>query len=318
MASDQRKAIGKSARKINETTYKDTTWVVPGLIPAGMTLVAARPKTGKSWLTMQIAEAVASSGRVFGQETLSGRVLYLALEDNERRIKGRMQAQGWKSSALDNVDFVTVRSFLQKIGPLHKDGNYKKLYREVVDGKYALVVIDTFNVAFIGLKNADDNQLVTLALQPLQQISLERDIGTIVVDHHNKMSEQAPNLINDVMGSTAKVSISDTIIGLYRTVTKGTLRLMATGKDIEDVDVEIERPDGEFKYTVLGNVIPGLTEKDNDLLLQLQAFTEGARLNDLAEATHEAPPNLSVRLKRLRQAGLVRKTSKGFMLDDKE
>ena len=54
--------------------------MVPGLIPEGVTLLASRPKLGKSWLVLQITTAVAN-----GVVTLTpsdhpavGDVLYLA------------------------------------------------------------------------------------------------------------------------------------------------------------------------------------------------------------------------------------------------
>jgi AAA domain len=56
-------------------------YLLPGLIPDGLTLLVARPKLGKSWLALDIAIAAAS-----GQ----GEVLYLALEDGPRRLQRRL------------------------------------------------------------------------------------------------------------------------------------------------------------------------------------------------------------------------------------
>src|SRR5215471_3418673 len=57
-------------------------WAVPGLIPEGLTILASKPKVGKSFLAMGLAVAVGCGGRALGSiEVEQGDVLYLALED---------------------------------------------------------------------------------------------------------------------------------------------------------------------------------------------------------------------------------------------
>lgn len=304
--------IGKNGNDIHNASYPDAVWIVPGLIPAGMTLLAGRPKAGKSWISLQVSKAVTSGGEIFGEKVECGKVLYLALEDNDRRLKKRMEMQGWSEKSRKNIDFITFNSFVDKIGFLHIKDNAKKLYKEVESGKYRMLVIDTFSNAFLGLKNIDDNQMITLVLKPLQEISLEKNISTLMNDHHNKMSEQNPNLINDVMGSTAKVSISDTIMGVYRKG-RGVLQLLATGKDIDDIDMTIKR-DEHFVWTKDTGVIPGLTAKDIQLLSMLPyKESDAMSLSTLSLMTLEGEGNLSNRLSKLRRLGHADKTKDGFI-----
>src|SRR5262249_34702770 len=65
--------------------------VIQGLLPeAGLTLLFGRPKLGKSWMLLQLAIAVASGYKLFQKRsTIQKAVLYLALEDNEQRLKER-------------------------------------------------------------------------------------------------------------------------------------------------------------------------------------------------------------------------------------
>src|SRR5262249_44643537 len=65
--------------------------VVPGIVTEGLNILAGRPKSCKSWLVLDVGIAVAEGGRVFGLEVEQGDVLYLALEDNKRRLKSRMK-----------------------------------------------------------------------------------------------------------------------------------------------------------------------------------------------------------------------------------
>jgi hypothetical protein len=67
-------------------------WVVPGMVPEGVALLASKPKLGKSWLALGLCVAVASGGAAFGNVRVEkGAALYLALEDNERRLQFRLK-----------------------------------------------------------------------------------------------------------------------------------------------------------------------------------------------------------------------------------
>ena len=66
-------------------------WVVPDLLPEGVTLLDGKPKLGKSWLAFGIAVALASGGVILGTKRVEqGEALYLALEDNQRRLQKRL------------------------------------------------------------------------------------------------------------------------------------------------------------------------------------------------------------------------------------
>jgi len=67
-------------------------WAVPGLIPEGVAILAGSPKIGKSWLALGVAVAVATGGIALGRIPVEpGEVLYLALEDTQRRLQKRLQ-----------------------------------------------------------------------------------------------------------------------------------------------------------------------------------------------------------------------------------
>lgn len=306
------KRIGKNANEIYSTEYPDIAWIIPDLLPSGMAILGGRPKAGKSWLTMQIAQAMGSGDCVFGKQVSSGRVLYLALEDGERRLKQRMKMQGWNEKSRKNVDFLTIETFIKEIGFLHVNDNAKKLYSIAEKGKYKFIVVDSFNVAFMGLKNADDSPLVTNALKPLQSYSLDANVLTLIIDHHNKqstMSNDNQNPINNITGSTAKSSITDTAIGVYKTA-KGKLRLMATGRDFEDIDIKICTDEHmHWQYEGEGKV----TEKEQDVLDVIVSLGEAVRLAEVANKLNIPESRASERLKKLKQLDLIAKTPEGFI-----
>ena len=66
-------------------------WGIDGLCPQGVVLMASKPKIGKSWLALQMCQARASGGKLWkGRDPeMQGEALYLALEDNQRRLHKR-------------------------------------------------------------------------------------------------------------------------------------------------------------------------------------------------------------------------------------
>ena len=69
-----------AAAELRGKTFPPIRFVAP-FIAEGCTILAGRPKIGKSWLMLATGLDVACDG---------GDVLYLALEDNERRLQTRM------------------------------------------------------------------------------------------------------------------------------------------------------------------------------------------------------------------------------------
>lgn len=51
-----------TATELSEANMPSINWLVPGLISSGLTLLAAGPKIGKSWLALQLSIAAATGG----------------------------------------------------------------------------------------------------------------------------------------------------------------------------------------------------------------------------------------------------------------
>lgn len=306
------KKIGKNANDIYNADYPELEWIVQGLLPIGMSIIGGRPKVGKSWITMQITQAMGDKINIFDREVSRGKVLYFALEDNARRLKKRMEIQQWSEKSRKNVNFVLLDEFVRDIGFLHINDNAKKLYTFVESGKYKFVVLDSFNVAFMGLSNIDSNTVVTKVMKPLHGYSLSNNILTHLIDHHNKSSigkDASQNPIDNILGSTAKSSISDTALGVYK-IGKGKLRFMAQGRDFEDVDMKIVANECmHYQYDGIGE----MTDKEQDVFEILVAAQKEIKLAKIAEFLNIPESRASERLSKLRQLGYVEKTEKGFM-----
>lgn len=65
-------------------------FLVSGILPEGLVLLAAPPKAGKSFFVLGLCVAVAKGDPFLGFPTSRGRALYFCFEDDERRLQKRM------------------------------------------------------------------------------------------------------------------------------------------------------------------------------------------------------------------------------------
>ena len=80
-----------TAAELQRKTFPPVSYCVPDLIPEGLTIIAGKPKIGKSWLALDICIAVAAGRFCLGErKPVQGDVLYAAMEDNPRRLQRRI------------------------------------------------------------------------------------------------------------------------------------------------------------------------------------------------------------------------------------
>lgn len=79
-----------TAAELQQLRLPQIKWIVPDLLPAGLTILAGSPKSGKSWLALDLALSVASGAEVLDQVTRAGSVIYYALEDSPSRVQARI------------------------------------------------------------------------------------------------------------------------------------------------------------------------------------------------------------------------------------
>jgi len=215
----------------------ETAWAIPEMLPGGFTILGGKPKIGKSWMALQISHAICSGGKLFERDIRQGRVLYLALEDGPKRLQKRLKIQGWDDESAKHLDYLFLREFMQKIGPLHEGGS-QKLAAMIERESYTMVVIDTIARSLPGLKSQNEYQVISDAFGPIQEVAIRLDCSLVGIDHHNKLAGGqgvTPDAVNDVQGSIGKGGIADAIWGIYKSRTKTEALLQIDGRDIEQV-----------------------------------------------------------------------------------
>ena len=286
-----------TARELLGTKFPEPRWIVPDILPEGLAPLAGRPKVGKSWLALQIACAVGTGGSLLGRRVNRGKVLYIALEDGFRRLQNRMQTQLWSPEA--DVDFYVE-------WPELTNGGLDRLQAEITAKGYTLVILDTLSriVCF----DQQDVTPTTAVMGALQHLALACRCTILVVDHHRKRGAFDPDPVEDLLGSTGKAAVSDTILGLFRERGKPGAQLHVTGRDMPDQQLALRWDTQTCCWQIDENATAATHNASQLEVLEALRELEGeATTSDLATHLGKDKSQISRTLAELITTGDVRK-----------
>ena len=237
--------------------FPEPRYIVPGLLPSGLAALGARPKIGKSWMGLQISVAVGTGGMVFNQQVSKGKVLYLALEDSPRRMKKRLQKQASPANADIRFEFGWK--------PLLEEG-MSELVREIDKYRYTLVVVDTLARA-LGYLDPNKQAEMNVHLGVLQRTAVDRNMTILLIDHHRKNNGGNSDVVDDLIGATAKSGVLDVAMGLYRERGEKNATLQVTGRDIDERELAMRFDRDTGCWQCLGDAAEvGISEKEKKIL----------------------------------------------------
>lgn len=227
--------IIKSLSHLMTKTFTPTNWIIPGVLPEGLTILAGRPKMGKSAMALNIALAVAYGVKVFNKnEVDKGAVLFLALEDGERRLRERIdKLVGNMDDYPKTFDYAT---FLPG-----KETEKLKVIEDWLKShpNAKLVVIDTLAKIRPVLRGGEsiydrDYQSV----QGIKRLSELYGVSILLI-HHTRKAD-ATDVVDTVSGSLGLVGSVDGVLILRRERGKMDAVLSVTGRDIEEKEFALK------------------------------------------------------------------------------
>ena len=291
-----------TAAELQKREFPPVSWIVPALIPEGLTLIAGRPKIGKSWLALDLAVGVASGEFVLGATRPEhGAVLYCAMEDNPRRLQKRMAklSTAWPER-------LTLATSWRRLD----QGGVEDIaeWAEGVD-RPKLVILDTLAACRPVKANGtgaytDDYE----ALAAVHKLANERGLGVLALHHVRKMEAEDP--IDQVSGTLGLSGAADTVMVFKRSGTGTTL--YARGRDIEEFEKAVEFRPEACRWRILGDAAEvRKSDTRKSILEALEASAEPMTPTDIAIAC-EMDANLAkVTLFRMHKNGEVNKAEKG-------
>lgn len=126
----------KTLSELYQTIYNEKPPVIKNLLYPGAFLLVGAPKIGKSFLVAQLAYHVSRGMPLWGFEVCQGTVLYLALEDDYRRLQQRMFTM-YGVNDTDKLHF-TIEAGKVNIGLVDQLENFVSQYPDT-----NLIVVDT-------------------------------------------------------------------------------------------------------------------------------------------------------------------------------
>lgn len=282
-------------------------WAVPGILPEGLSLLAGKPKLGKSWLALGLALAKASGGVALGKIPVDpGEVLYLALEDNPRRLQNRLGKMLDGSAPPPQLHLATDWPRLDEGGADLMDD-----WLAVHPGA-GLVVVDILKVVRPvvsgnrGMYDADYE-----AMQLIQRLAGQHGAAILAVHHTRKLAASDP--VDEVSGSTGLSGGADGIMVLKRDRGKADAYLHVTGREIEEeAELALKWDANLASWTLAGDADEyRLSEERRALVKALGRAGAAMSPKDLAEALDKSHGSVKVLLGEMVKAGQVTNPSYG-------
>ncbi len=239
-----------------------TKFIVAGLLPEGLHILAGSPKIGKSWLALWICLRVSKGEPVWELSTMRGTVLYLCLEDSYARIQSRLFQI--TDDAPDTLHFANLSSSIgdglenqvESFLNAHPDTN--------------LIVIDTLQKIrdIVPENNSYANDYRDLSA--LKNLADEHHIAILLIHHLRKMKDDDP--MNMISGTTGISGATDSNFVLKRKDRASPYaELHCTGRDIESCVLELSFQK-ETHTWALSEPLKGERTPADPELISLSAF----------------------------------------------
>ena len=207
-----------------------TKFIVEGLLPEGLHILAGSPKVGKSWLALWICLQVSKGEPVWELPTAHGTVLYLCLEDSYTRIQNRLFQL--TDNAPNTLHFANLSGSIGD-GLEHQISSFLSEHPNT-----NLIVIDTLQKIRDIIPDTNSYASDYRDLSSLKNLADSHHIAILLIHHLRKMKDDDP--MNMISGTTGISGATDSNFVLKRKDRNSSqAELHCTGRDIESRVLEL-------------------------------------------------------------------------------
>ena len=223
----------RSAQDLMTDPLVEKPMLIEGLMGDGLGFLCASPKTGKSWLAMDIGICVATGTPLWGHETQRGCVLHIPLEDTYERLRKRL----WliTDEVEGNLFFATHAETLAN-GLLDQLAMFHEEHPDL-----RLVIIDTLQMVRSSSRDYSYSSDYR-ELAELKRFADQHGITVLLIHHTRKMGDS--DVMNTVSGTNAITGAADftwVLTKPSRNSQDGTLSI--TGRDVEQREIYLQFKD---------------------------------------------------------------------------
>jgi len=222
-----------SMNELYENVYDSRPPIVDGLLYSGTYLFVGAPKVGKSFFMAQLAYHVSMGIKLWDYEVRKGTVLYLALEDTEKRLQERL----FRMFGTDSAENLHFTIWAKQLGN-GLDEQLQRFVNEYPDTK--LIIIDTLQkVREAGgdkFSYANDYEIVG----KLKRFADKNHICLLLVHHTRK--QQAEDKFDIISGTNGLLGAADGAFLLQKEKrTSDAATLDISGRDQQDQRLHLRR-----------------------------------------------------------------------------
>ena len=283
-------------------------WALPGLLPEGVILLAGKPKMGKSWLALDLGLAVAAGATALGTfPAEQEHVLYLGLEDNERRIYERTQKMlpGQKLPGA----FIWAGVWAPLIeGGLEDLQSFLHTYTST-----RLIIIDTLvRVRSMRTANSSIYGEDYATITPLKHLAEQYNISIMLVHHLRKSG--AADVMDEISGTTGLTGATDCNMVLRRERGQNAATLAITGRDVEEQSLSLlfHEPTGRWSMVTPTSTKRKLSPERQAIVDLLQQEGPTLTAPEISQHLHKSANATANLLHEMEKQGILFKPSRGY------
>jgi hypothetical protein len=297
----------KTAAELRLKTFPPLKFIVPDLIVEGLVILAGKPKVRKSWMALDIALAVAAGRFCLGdRKCQQGDVLYLALEDGDRRLQRRIT----KLLPTFGGEWPEPFNYATQ-WPRADQGGVEKIEEWCHDHPDARLVVIDVHARFRAPINVRANAYAEdySSLARLQELAVKRAITILVIHHTRKGESEDP--VEEISGTLGLSGSADAFLVLKRT--GGGTTLSGRGRDSEDVNLAVQFNDATCRWTIIGEAseIRRSSERNRVLEALEGSGADGMSPADLSNELGISSANARQLLHRMAKDGEIQKGKYG-------
>ena len=289
-----------TACELRAMELPEVAWIVDQIVSVGLWVLAGPPKVGKSFFVLDLLRALSLGGNALGSIPVTKMpVLYLALEDNRRRMRSRLRHLN-----LEDADWSDTFHFAHE-APRLDNG----LLREIEgflerNPNCRIVAIDTLSRVRGGASRTDDRYMLDYRVtEMLQELALRRDIAVLLVHHVRKAP--GADIFETISGSYGLTGPADGILVLQRARGEATATLHITGRDVEERELALSFLPSTSTWKLMGDAGIYAQSSERRTILDLLSARPGLTPKQIADATGLPHGSVKHLCTRLRDAGKV-------------
>lgn len=220
-----------TASELSSLDIPEVKWVIPKLLPAGLALLAAPPKVGKSYLFLKLAKNIANSG---------GKVFYFAGEDSHYLLQTRLKQLG-----MEGCEDLLLHCGREGLFP--KPNEFHTTIEAVLKAvELDAIFLDNMELVLPPkLRGCDDHAYYYDQLPRWAALASKHNCAVVMTHHTRKETTEKP--LDAILGSQGIVGTCDTVMVMPKAKRDREYDLHVTGKYVPDETFNLVRNGVEFE-----------------------------------------------------------------------